>query len=394
MIPRSIGTFAQQNTQWFPVVYVTGPRQSGKSTLVQELFADYEYENLELPGTLAAALDDPGGFIANRTNKLIIDEAQRAPELFNVIQVASDASGKPGQYILSGSQNFLMRKQITQSLAGRAGIVRLLPFSYQELAGAEQSPKISLQEFVIRGGYPRLYDVEIPASVYYRNYVETYIERDVAELINVSNLGTFKTFLGLCAQACGNLLNISRLAADVGVSTKTVRSWLSVLETSYIVFLLQPYHANIRKRLTKTPKLYFYDTGLLCHLLGIATESELLNSASRGAIYENMVVTETIKRHNNAGKEPRLAFYRDDEKTEVDLVDATDAHKVELVEIKASHTYRPQFTKPLARVGELLGIPAGQQHLVMFEDKTQAIQSRTIWRMQDWLLRESSESLG
>lgn len=389
MIARDISTFAEQNAQWFPVVYVTGPRQSGKSTLVQELFSDYEYENLELPGTLAAVLDDPVGFVANRTNKLVIDEAQRAPELFNVIQVASDASGKPGQYILSGSQNFLMRKQITQSLAGRAGIVRLLPFSYQELTRGGVCPESSLQEFVLRGGYPRLYDIEIPASVYYRNYVETYIERDVADLINASNLGAFETFLRLCAQACGNLLNISRLASDVGISTKTVRSWLSVLEASYIVFLLQPHHANIRKRLTKTPKLYFYDTGLLCHLLGITTESELLTGASRGAIYENMVIAETIKRHNNAGKEPRLAFYRDDEKTEVDLVDATDASKVELIEIKASQTYRSQSTKPLARVGELLGIPASQQHVVMLAEKTQIIQSRTIWRMQDWILRES-----
>ncbi|MBQ9004678.1 MAG: ATP-binding protein [Eggerthellaceae bacterium] len=385
MIPRAISKFTADNASWFPVVSVTGPRQSGKSTLVQNLFGDYDYENLELPGVRQIARQDPVGFISERPHKLIVDEAQLAPDLFSVIQVESDRSGESGQYVLSGSQNFLMRKQITQSLAGRVGMVKLLPLSYEELVGSGRA--LSADEFALRGGYPRLYASDIPTGIFFRNYVETYIERDVTGLIDAGNLQTFKTFLTLCAQSVGSLLNVTRLAADAGVSTKTARSWLSILEASYIVFRLAPYQANLRKQLTKTPKLYFFDTGLLCHLLGVSGDVQLRDSQYRGAVFENMVIVEAYKRRNNAGCEPQLRFYRDDSKIEVDLVDLTDPRSPELVEAKSSRTYNSSFTRHLSAVGKLLGIPPESQHVVMRADAKRAVSGVSVWPAEEWLCR-------
>ena len=387
MIKRAIADFARKNAGWFPVVSVTGPRQSGKSTLVQNLFTEYDYENLELPGTLQAAKEDPLGFISERPHKLVIDEAQLAPQLFSVIQVESDRAGVPGQYVLSGSQNFLLHERITQSLAGRVGIVYLLPLSYAELTSDASWAGLGSDDFALRGGYPRLYDVDIPADVYFRNYIDTYIDRDVAGLIDARNRQAFQAFVALCAQACGNLLNITRLAADAGVSAKTARSWLSILESSFIVFRLAPYHANIRKQLTKTPKLYFYDTGLLCHLLGISTFEQLRDSKARGAVFENQIILETIKRHTNAGRKPQLRFYRDDSKVEVDLLDLTNPGAPELIEVKSTRTYSPSLTRSLAKVGELLGIPAEDRHLVMRAQTTRSIAGVRVWPAEDWMAR-------
>lgn len=228
----------------------------------------------------AQALSDPVGFIENRPSRLVVDEAQLAPELFSMIQVASDESNEPGQYVLSGSQNFLLLKQITQSLAGRVGMLRLLPLSFIEArsARADLSPDV----FMLRGGYPRLYDVDMPQDAYFSAYLRTYVERDVQGYLGVRDLSSYRTLLELCAQCTGSLLNISRLANDAGVSRESVSSWLSMLESSYVVFRLRPYHTNLRKRLTKTPKLYFYDTGLLCYLLRIRTLEQLLTSPYLG----------------------------------------------------------------------------------------------------------------
>ena len=223
VIQRDIASWTRKNADWFPVVSITGPRQSGKSTLVKAVFPEYQYENLEDPGVLAM-----------------------------VIQVVSDEVSTPGQYVLSGSQNFLLLKQITQSLAGRVGLLKLMPLSYREAHGAVS--KLGVEDFVIRGGYPRLYDVDIPPEVYYENYLSTYITRDASGYVDPSNLSVFRNFIAACADGCANLLNLTSLANDVGISPKTARSWLSLLESSYVVQLLQPYHANLRKRLTKTPK--------------------------------------------------------------------------------------------------------------------------------------------
>ena len=215
MIPRNMASRALQLSNWFPVVSVTGPRQSGKSTLVREVFSDYTYVNLENPQTRQQALSDPVGFIRNRPNRLVIDEVQLAPELFSMIQVASDESNEPGQYVLSGSQNFLLLKQITQSLAGRVGLLKLLPLSFLEARAGDGN--LTSDSFMLRGGYPRLYDVDIPAETFYSAYIETYVERDVRDYLGVKNLSSYRTLLGLCAQCAGSLINVSRLSSDAGV---------------------------------------------------------------------------------------------------------------------------------------------------------------------------------
>ena len=362
MIPRAMASRALQLSSWFPVVSVTGPRQSGKSTLVREVFSDYAYVNLETPQTRQQALNDPVGFIGNRPNRLVIDEAQLVPELFSMIQVASDESNAPGQYVLSGSQNFLLLKQITQSLAGRDGLLKLLPLSFAEAKVGERG--LTPDSFMLRGGYPRLYDVDIPQDAYFSVYLRTYVERDVQGYLGVKDLASYRTLLELCARSVGSPLNVSRLASDAGVSRATVTSWLLMLESSYVVFRLRPYHANLRKRLTKTPKLYFYDTGLLCYLLRIRTLEQLLASPYLGMVFENLVIEERMKTHLNAGREPDLYFYRDDNKVEVGLVDLTDPDHGILAEIKSSQTYRSSFSRHLHVVGDEIGIPAERRFVV------------------------------
>ncbi|MCH4180705.1 MAG: ATP-binding protein, partial [Atopobiaceae bacterium] len=243
MIERDIAEQARGLATWFPVVSVTGPRQSGKSTLVRSVFDGYDYVNLEDPQVRGAALDDPVGFIKNRPDHLIIDEAQYAPELFSMVQVASDERGSMGQYILSGSQNFLMLKAITQSLAGRVGMLKLLPLSYHEALRAD--PSLSGDAFMLAGGYPRIYDVGLPLGTFFENYVSTYLERDVSGYLDVRNLAAFRTFLGLCARNCGRLLRYVTLEQGAQISHDTARAWLSMLESSYVTFMLRPYHANL-----------------------------------------------------------------------------------------------------------------------------------------------------
>ncbi len=385
MIERTLSSFLEDNARWFPIVSVTGPRQSGKSTLVQHVFGDYEYVNLEDEATRNLALADPAGFIRERPARLVIDEAQRVPELFSAIQVASDASGEPGQYVLPGSQNFLLLKQIGQTLAGRVGICRLLPLSYRECIehGEDTTPDV----FMLKGGFPRLHVANIPPAVFFENYLQTYVERDVAGYIDARSMAAFRMLLGLCASSCGSLLNVSRLAGDVGVARATINSWLFILESSYVIFRLQPYHANVRKRLTKTPKVYFYDTGLLCHLLGIRTPEQLRDSPARGAVFENLVVAETLKRHLHAGRAPELYFYRDDSKIEVDLVDVTDRSAPELVEIKSTTTFRAEFARHLGSVGDALGIPQEGRGVVMRSDASHVAGGVRFWSAHDWLMR-------
>ena len=385
MIERTLSSFVKDNAGWFPIVSVTGPRQSGKSTLVQHVFPDYEYVNLEDEATRNLAQADPAGFIRERPARLVIDEAQRVPELFSAIQVASDASGEPGQYVLSGSQNFLLLKQIGQTLAGRVGICKLLPLSYRECK--EHGEELVPDSFMLKGGYPRLHVANIPPSVFFENYLQTYVERDVAGYIDARSTTSFRTLLGLCAQGCGQLLNVSRLSGDLGVARATVDSWLSILESSYVLFRLPPYHANLRKRLTKTPKIYFYDTGLLCHLLGIRTPEQLRDSPARGAVFENLVVAETLKRHLHAGRNPELYFYRDDSKIEVDLVDVTDRVAPELIEIKSTTTYKPELARHLSGVGDALGIPEEGRGVVMRSDKSHVVNGVKHWSAHEWLMR-------
>lgn len=342
---------------WFPVVSLTGPRQSGKSTLVRAAFPDYGYVNLENPETRRAALEDPVGFVRRRPPRLIVDEAQYAPELFSMIQVASDERGEPGQYVLSGSQNFLLMRGIQQSLAGRVGTLALMPLSLREAssAGADEA------SYLLTGGYPRIYDARIPRDAFMRSYIATYVERDAGGMVGVRDLSSFRRLLDLVAAGAGGLVNYSRLAADLGVGAQTVRSWLSILQASYIAFELRPYSANTRKRLTKAPKLYLHDTGLLCHLLGISTPEQLRDHPARGAVYENYVVAERMRTRLNRGEEPRLYFYRDDSRREVDLLDLTDPSRPLAVEVKSGETYRPSFARHLSAVCPEIGIPEGRR---------------------------------
>lgn len=362
MIPRTLSEQLMPMLSWFPVVSVTGPRQSGKSTLVRTMLPDYEYVNLEDETTHRSALDDPVGFIRSHDDHLIIDEAQYAPGLFSQIQVAADERGTMGQYVLSGSQNFLMEKRIGQSLAGRVGMLQLLPLSYSEAKSA--APGLTVDEFAFRGGYPHLYDVPTPNDIYFRDYVATYVKRDVADYLDVRNLSDFTTFIRLCAENAGCLLNLSAMARDAGTSFNTAKAWLSILEASFIVFRLPPYSSNTRKRLTKTPKLYFYDNGLLNYLLGIRSEQELRNDPKRGDVFENLIVAETVKRYLNANKEPDLCFYRDAAQAEIDLVDITRRRFPELIEIKSGMTARPDFFKHLATIGEELDVPIDRRTVV------------------------------
>lgn len=385
MIDRDISGFVLDNASWFPVISVTGPRQSGKSTLVRRLFPQYDYVNLEDGPTYERVMASPSDFIRERSAHMIVDEAQRAPEIFNAIQVASDERGMTGQYILSGSQNFLLLKSITQSLAGRVGLARLMPLSYREAITVADG--LTPDAFMLRGGYPRLYDVSIPSPVYFENYISTYIERDVSGYIDVRSIGAFRDLLGLCAQACGSLVNVSRLASDLGVARATIDAWLSILEASYTIFRLRPLQGNLRKRLTKTPKIYFCDTGLLCHLLGLETADQLRDSGMRGAIFENLIVEETAKRHLNAGRTPRLFFYRDEAKIEVDLVDESIPSMPELVEIKSQMGFRKSFLRHLPDVGDDLGIPTRHRHVVTRGDETFEVRGMRVWSARDWILR-------
>lgn len=388
-IPRTLKTGLLRLAKWYPIVSVTGPRQSGKSTLVRNTFPHHRYLNLEDPATRSRALSDPSGFIANNPGPLIIDEAQYAPELFSAIQAAADASGQKGEYVLSGSQNFLMMRNIKQSLAGRVGIARLMPFSFAEI-GQSQALSNSVSNVIFRGAYPQLWASDIPTSLFYENYIDTYVARDVMGYLDVRNESAFRLVMQLCATRAGNLLNISAIASDAGVSVPTVRNWLSILEASYVIFLLQPYYANIAKRLTKTPKLFFYDTGLLCHLLGIKTPDELVNSEAYGAVFENYVIAEQLKSYINHLTTPLLFFYRDDSKVEVDLVDTTNK-PINFVEIKSGQTYRATFSRSVRKVATEL--PGDTQPCVVYGGEgTFTDNGVTVWGIREWLEAHQPDS--
>ena len=373
LIHRRLSGQLLRMSEWFPVVSVTGPRQSGKSTLIKDAFADYEYLNLEDPVTRTAAQEDPVGFIKAHPGRLVIDEAQRVPDLFSVVQVVSDERDETGQFILSGSQNFLMSRRIGQSLAGRVGLTTLLPLSFGEADDAGACG--SLDEFVLRGGYPRLVRSGMPAQVFFQSYLDTYVNRDVAGELDVRNLASFRRMLSLCAQRAGGLLNVSDLASDAGVSFRTAKSWLSILQESFVIYLLPAYAANEGKRLRKSPKLYFCDTGLLCHLLGIRDVGDMRLSPHFGAIVENFVLVETLKSHLNKGEEARLFHYRDDSKREVDLIDEGAAGGGVMIEVKSGETYRDKFAGPMRSVGDELGFDRDRRVVVYrgsesFEGKT------------------------
>jgi predicted AAA+ superfamily ATPase len=336
----------------FPVVTITGPRQSGKTTLCRTAFSSLPYASLEAPDVREFAATDPRGFLAGYPTGAVIDEVQRVPELLSYLQVVVDEHRRNGEWVLTGSQNFALLASLSQSLAGRTAVLNLLPVDLQELERFPSHPK-GLFATLFAGGYPRIHDERIHPPDSLSAYVATYLERDVRQVVNVVDLTGFQTFLRLCAGRSGQLLNLSGLGADAGVSHHTARSWLSVLEAGFIVFRLPPFHRNLGKRLVKTPKLYFFDSGLLCFLLGIRTPEQLIQHPLRGAVFETWVVGELAKSRLHAGLPLDLYFYRDARGLEVDVVlDRGDSCTA--VEIKSGQTIAKDFFDPLRAFAERL----------------------------------------
>lgn len=340
MIQRTAESELRALASQYKAVAVVGPRQSGKTTLVRWVFKDKPYINLENPDTRLFATDDPRAFLSNYPNGAILDEAQRVPELFSYLQQILDESATLGLFIITGSNNFLLQENISQSLAGRIGYLNLLPLSIDEIDNVSLTP----DTLMFNGGYPIIYNQQIEVSKWYSNYIRTYVERDVRLLKNISNLNTFEKFLRLCAGRIGQLLNMSNLAIETGVDVKTISAWISVLETSFLVFKLQPYHENHNKRVVKMPKLYFYDTGLAMALLGFENENHLNLHPYRGQIFENMIILEFLKKRFNKGKSNNLYFWRDNVGNEVDLIIA-DGSTITPVEIKSGQTITNDYFK-------------------------------------------------
>ena len=336
MIPRSATSAIREFVTGYPVIAITGPRQSGKTTLCRALFPDKPYASLEDPDTREFANDDPRGFLAEFPEGGVLDEVQRCPDLFAYLQRLVDEDPTPGRFILTGSRQFGLQAGITQSLAGRVAMVLLLPFGVDELRDGGLLPA-RLDALLVRGGYPPIYDRHLDPAPWYANYVQTYLERDVRQVINVRDLGQFQRFLRLCAGRTGQLLNLSALGDDAGVSHNTAREWISVLEASYVVHRLPPHHRNFNKRLVKTPKLYFLDSGLAAWLLGIEDEGQLHTHPLRGALFETWVVTEFLKARYNRGRTSNLSFWRDRAGHEVDLLQ-DNAGQLRAVEVKAGAT--------------------------------------------------------
>jgi predicted AAA+ superfamily ATPase len=345
MIERELKAKLELLVTKYPIVTLTGPRQSGKSTLLRNTFPDYKYVSLENTEYRLLAQNDPNGFLATYPDKTIIDEVQLVPSLFSYLQTHTDLKEKVGMYLLAGSQNFLLMESITQSLAGRTAILKLLPFSRAELQTANLV-KENIDNQIFTGCYPRIYDRDIDAIDFYPFYIQTYIERDVRQLKHIGDINKFILFLKMCAGRIGQLLNLSSLANECGIAVSTAQAWLSVLEASYIIYLLKPDHNNYSKRLVKTPKLYFYDTGVACSLLNIIQVEQIATHFLRGALFENLVINEFVKKSLNTGQEPQLSFWRDKTGNEVDLIELIGG-KQYAYEIKSGSTYSTDYFKGL-----------------------------------------------
>lgn len=373
MIVRTLQTQLLESASRYPVITLTGPRQSGKTTLCRMSFPDKPYVSLETPATRDFALEDPLGFLAQFPDGAILDEVQRTPDLPSYLQSLVDLDPRPGRFILTGSQNLALLSTVSQSLAGRTAILELLPLGLEEIRRFPEKVG-NLSQTLWRGGYPRLFAHQLPPDEWLAGYTTTYLERDVRQLLKVGDLLQFQTFLRLCATRTGQLFNLSSLAADCGVSQPTVRAWLSVLEASYIAFRLPPFHANLTKRLIKTPKLYFHDTGLASHLLGIHSPEQLAAHPLRGALFETWVVGEIARQHLHRGRRPRFYFYGERGRLEVDLLLENGA-EITAIEIKSSQTPTPAFFNafetlaarfhhqehPLFHLGERIVIYGGEE---------------------------------
>lgn len=364
MIKRDMAPLLLTYAQGYPAIAILGPRQTGKTTLAKLLFKNHTYISLENINERSFAKEDPEKFLKTNENEygLILDEIQHVPELLSYIQTHIDAHDRPGYFILTGSQNFVVHESVSQTLAGRVAIVTLLPLSVRELKQAKMLP-VSISHLLLKGGYPRIYDKNLNPTAWYLNYITTYIERDVRQITKVLDLAVFERFLKLCAGRVGQLVNLSSLATDVGVSHNTIKSWLSVLQASYIIKLFQPYYKNFSKRLVKSSKLYFYDTGLLCALLNITNEKQLATHYLYGGIFESFVMNELMKTKYNYGKSVDLYFWRDSHGHEVDYI-VQQATSLLAIEVKAGQTISGSFFKGLNWWNELTSNMPKDSYLV------------------------------
>ncbi|MBF0378856.1 MAG: ATP-binding protein [Desulfamplus sp.] len=366
-IPRTLENHIKLMASKFPVITLTGPRQSGKSTLIRHAFPEKPYISCEDPDIRLFAMQDPRGFLKTYPSA-IIDEAQKAPEIFSYIQTKVDLDDEPGQYILTGSHDFLLIEQISQSLAGRTAVLRLLPFSFQEIHNVCQFK--TPEEYLFNGFYPRLYKMNIQPYDFYPSYIQTYIERDVRLIKNISNLSQFQLLLKMCAGRTGQMLNLSSLGNECGISSTTAKAWIAILEASYIIFLLKPHHANFNKRLVKMPKLYFYDTGLAAFLLGINSVEQIQTHYNKGGLFESFVISDLIKRMFNEGQENKCYFWRDKNGNEIDCLLENGEHLIPL-EIKSGKTVNSDYFKGIDYYSKAAGAKASHPFIIYGGDSEQ-----------------------
>lgn len=379
MIVRQIARELAATANEFPVVTIIGPRQAGKTTLARMQFPNHAYANLEAPDIRRLAISDPHAFFSQFPPPVIIDEIQRVPELLSTIQVLADSSHQRGQYILTGSHQLRLQEAVAQSLAGRTALLRLLPLSISELKTTGITH--TRDEFIYQGFMPRLYNEKINPTRLYRNYCQTYIERDIRQMINLRRLTDFENFTRLLAGRVGQILNLSSLSNDVGVSSTTLKEWLSVLEASHTIFRLNPYFENFGKRIIKSPKIYFTDIGLASYLLGIESPALATRDPLIGNLFENMVVIEALKARLNAGKEPELYFYRDNKGNEVDLLFRQNRQLIP-IEIKSAMTFNPEFAKGIAQFQKIAS-SAQKGHIIYAGNLTPELSHASVLHFTD-----------
>lgn len=379
MIERTLASKVTSLAQKFQVITLTGPRQSGKTTLVRATFPDLPYVSLEEPDIRQIALTDPRGFLSNYPNGVILDEIQNTPELFSYIQRIVDEN-RQIQFILTGSSNFLLMEKISQTLAGRTAVLHLLPFSLQELEPLADS----YENLIFKGQYPRIYDRAIPPTDFYPSYIQTYVDRDVRMIKNIGDINAFIQFTQLCAGRIGQPLNNASLANDAGISPNTAKSWLSILESSYILYRLQPYHRNFNKRLIKSPKLYFYDTGVACSLLGIREQEQVNLHYMKGSLFENLILTEFIKRSFNRGENRQPYYWQDNHGKEIDCL-LVNGEGVTAVEIKSGKTISTSYFENLNYWRSLAALPENQEYVVYGGDQSMQTSAGTLisWKNLD-----------
>ena len=369
MIKRNLSDKLKSLSKKMPVISLVGPRQSGKTTLIKEVFKNKPYVSLESPEELAYAENDPRGFLSQYPKGAILDEVQRSPHLFSYIQGIVDEINKPGMFILSGSQHFLLLEKITQTLAGRVALLNLLPLSINELTSS--GVKIaSLEEVLFKGMYPRLYSSKINPLDFYPSYIQTYLERDVRSIKNVTSLNSFQKFIKMCAGRSGQLLNLSSLSIDCGVSHNTIKSWISILEASFIIYLLYPHHKNFNKRLVKMPKLYFLDVGLLCSLLDIKNKNQVQSHPLRGSIFETFIINELLKLRFNKGSRANLYFWRDKTGHEIDCI-VESGGNLTPIEIKSGKTINSEMFKNIEYWKKISGKSSKDSYLIYAGDNNQ-----------------------